>query len=63
MLTRILWLDGLDADNANSKSRYIYIHGTTPGGSPRHSRQPWLRADGQRRHRQNYSRKSPKELS
>lgn len=28
VLTRILWLDGLDADNANSKSRYIYIHGT-----------------------------------
>jgi lipoprotein-anchoring transpeptidase ErfK/SrfK len=28
VLTRILWLDGLDADNANSKARYIYIHGT-----------------------------------
>ena len=26
--TRILWLDGLDADNANTKDRYIYIHGT-----------------------------------
>ncbi len=26
--TRILWLDGLDDDNANTKSRYIYIHGT-----------------------------------
>ena len=26
--TRILWLDGLDPDNANSYSRYIYIHGT-----------------------------------
>ncbi|MFC5051656.1 L,D-transpeptidase family protein [Rubritalea spongiae] len=26
--TRILWLDGLDPDNANTKSRYIYIHGT-----------------------------------
>ncbi len=26
--TRILWLDGLDADNANTKERYIYIHGT-----------------------------------
>ena len=26
--TRILWLDGLDADNANTKARYIYIHGT-----------------------------------
>jgi lipoprotein-anchoring transpeptidase ErfK/SrfK len=26
--TRILWLDGLDAANANTKERYIYIHGT-----------------------------------
>lgn len=28
ILTRILWLDGLDADNANTKSRYVYFHGT-----------------------------------
>ena len=26
--TRILWLDGLDPDNANTQRRYIYIHGT-----------------------------------
>jgi lipoprotein-anchoring transpeptidase ErfK/SrfK len=26
--TRILWLHGLDPDNANTHSRYIYIHGT-----------------------------------
>ena len=26
--TRILWLDGLDAANANTHGRYIYIHGT-----------------------------------
>ena len=26
--TRILWLDGLDPDNTNTKERYIYIHGT-----------------------------------
>ena len=26
--TRILWLDGLDAENANTRGRYIYIHGT-----------------------------------
>src|SRR5438309_11843858 len=26
--TRILWLRGLDADNANTHERYIYIHGT-----------------------------------
>jgi L,D-transpeptidase YbiS len=26
--SRILWLDGLDEQNAQSKDRYIYIHGT-----------------------------------
>jgi lipoprotein-anchoring transpeptidase ErfK/SrfK len=26
--TRILWLEGLDPDNTNTKERYIYIHGT-----------------------------------
>ncbi len=26
--TRILWLDGLDPDNANTHGRYVYIHGT-----------------------------------
>ncbi len=26
--TRILWLEGLDPDNANTYQRYIYIHGT-----------------------------------
>jgi len=26
--TRILWLGGLDLENANTKDRYIYIHGT-----------------------------------
>jgi L,D-transpeptidase YbiS len=26
--TRILWLDGTEPTNANTKSRYIYIHGT-----------------------------------
>jgi lipoprotein-anchoring transpeptidase ErfK/SrfK len=26
--TRILWLAGLDAENANTRERYIYIHGT-----------------------------------
>jgi lipoprotein-anchoring transpeptidase ErfK/SrfK len=29
ILTRILWLDGQDADNANTKDRYIYLHGTS----------------------------------
>jgi len=28
ILTRILWLDGLDSENANSYRRYIYFHGT-----------------------------------
>ena len=26
--SRILWLDGLDPENANTRDRYIYIHGT-----------------------------------
>ena len=26
--SRILWLDGLDENNANTRDRYIYIHGT-----------------------------------
>jgi lipoprotein-anchoring transpeptidase ErfK/SrfK len=26
--TRILWLDGLEPSNANTRERYIYIHGT-----------------------------------
>lgn len=29
VLTRILWLDGLDPENANTLDRFIYIHGTT----------------------------------
>ncbi|MEZ5326678.1 MAG: L,D-transpeptidase [Verrucomicrobiales bacterium] len=28
VLTRILWLDGLDLENSNTRERYIYIHGT-----------------------------------
>lgn len=28
VLTRILWLEGLVSDNANTFDRYIYIHGT-----------------------------------
>lgn len=28
ILTRILWLDGLDRANANTRSRFIYFHGT-----------------------------------
>jgi len=26
--SRILWLDGLEEDNANTRDRFIYIHGT-----------------------------------
>jgi lipoprotein-anchoring transpeptidase ErfK/SrfK len=26
--TRILWLDGQESENSNTKARYIYIHGT-----------------------------------
>lgn len=28
ILTRILWLDGRDPENANTHERYIYLHGT-----------------------------------
>ena len=28
VLSRILWLDGLEPENANTYKRYIYIHGT-----------------------------------
>jgi L,D-transpeptidase YbiS len=28
VMTRILWLDGLESHNANTHDRYIYIHGT-----------------------------------
>jgi lipoprotein-anchoring transpeptidase ErfK/SrfK len=28
VLTRILWLSGLEPHNANTRDRYIYIHGT-----------------------------------
>jgi lipoprotein-anchoring transpeptidase ErfK/SrfK len=28
VMSRILWLDGLDDQNANTRDRFIYIHGT-----------------------------------
>jgi lipoprotein-anchoring transpeptidase ErfK/SrfK len=28
ILTRILWISGLDEQNANTRDRYIYFHGT-----------------------------------
>jgi lipoprotein-anchoring transpeptidase ErfK/SrfK len=28
VMSRILWLDGLDKENANTRGRFIYIHGT-----------------------------------
>lgn len=28
ILSRILWLDGIESFNKNSKQRYVYIHGT-----------------------------------
>ena len=30
--TRILWLDGMDAENANTRDRFIYTHGTKHEG-------------------------------
>jgi len=37
ILSRILWLDGIEVHNLNTKNRYIYIHGSpdeTPMGMP-----------------------------
>jgi len=28
VMSRILWLHGIDADNANTRERFIYVHGT-----------------------------------
>jgi L,D-transpeptidase YbiS len=28
VMSRILWLDGLEGDNVNTRERFIYIHGT-----------------------------------
>ncbi len=28
VMSRILWLEGLEEDNANTRDRFIYIHGT-----------------------------------
>ena len=28
VMSRILWLDGLDEHNANTRERFVYIHGT-----------------------------------
>lgn len=32
VLTRILWLEGLEPHNANTLERYIYLHGTNQEG-------------------------------
>lgn len=32
VMSRILWLDGLDKHNANTRERFIYIHGTKHEG-------------------------------
>lgn len=32
VMTRILWLDGIDSNNANTYERFIYIHGTNHEG-------------------------------
>jgi lipoprotein-anchoring transpeptidase ErfK/SrfK len=33
VLTRILWLDGLEPANANTRDRFIYLHGTNDEAS------------------------------
>ena len=32
VMSRILWLDGLDEHNTNTRDRFIYIHGTKHEG-------------------------------
>ncbi len=32
IVSRILWLEGMEARNANTRERYIYIHGTNEEG-------------------------------
>ncbi len=32
VMSRILWLDGLDEQNANTRDRFVYIHGTQHEG-------------------------------
>ena len=32
VLTRILWLEGLEESNRNTRERYVYIHGTNQEG-------------------------------
>ena len=33
ILSRIMWLDGLDRENRNTHDRYVYIHGTNDEAS------------------------------
>jgi len=47
-MSRILWLDGLDEHNANTRDRFIYIHGTKHEDKIGTPRQPRLRADAKR---------------
>ena len=52
IVSRILWLRGLDAENQHAYDRFIYIHGTARGTQPGPPRQLRLRADAlPRRHR------------
>ena len=50
ILTRILRLEGLDPENANTWDRYIYIHGTNREDQLGTPCEPWLRSFVQSRH-------------
>ena len=47
--SRILWLEGLEEHNANTRDRYIYIHGTNHEASDRNPGQPRLHSHAERR--------------
>lgn len=45
IVTRIMWLEGLEGRNRNAHSRLIYIHGTAEERTIGHARLLRLRAD------------------
>ena len=45
IVSRILWLDGLEEHNANTRERFIYIHGTNHEDRDWAARQPRLHPD------------------
>ena len=51
ILTRILWLDGMEEHNANTRDRFVYIHGTNHEYGDWPAGQSRLHPDEERRYR------------